>query len=181
MNLPLSAPETIMTMLPPFADAAVMVFVTTVLIPPTAAIENGLAEMSLVVRLYGIPAELTPTLPMSVPGYVSLIASGLTLKLKTKSLTMLSGGSLASTSEIFVLSTVTVQLLPAGRPPVGVSTRVVRLFCGNAGVKFTVLPQLIVTPLNATLTFSLKLIVIVEFSATSVALSVGMVVVTDGA
>src|ERR1051325_2997539 len=109
------------------------------------------------------------------------MASGLTLKLKTKSLTILSGGSLVSTSEIFVLSTVTVQLLPAGRPPVGVSTRELRLVCGKAGVKFTVLPQLIVTPPEATSTFSLKLIVIVEFSATSVALLVGTVVVTDGA
>src|SRR5689334_13691548 len=121
------------------------------------------------------------TLPTSVPGNVSLIASGLTLKLKTKSLTMLSGGSLVSTSEIFVLSTVTVQLLPPGRPPVGVSTRVDRLFCSNAGVKATALPQLIVTPPDATFTGSLKLIVMVEFSATSVALFVGTVVVTDGA
>src|SRR5262244_762315 len=104
------------------------------------------------------------------------MASGLTLKLKTKSLTMLSGGSAASVSEIFVLSTVTVQLLPAGKPPVGVSTSEVRLFCGNAGVKPTALPQLIVTPPDATLTCSLKLIVIVEFSATSTALLVGIVV-----
>src|SRR6185295_1747986 len=109
------------------------------------------------------------------------MASGLTLKLKTKSLTMLSGGSLVSTSEIFVLSTVTVQLLPAGRPPVGVSTSVVRLFCGKAGVKATLLPQLIVTPLAATLTSSLNVIEIVEFNATSVALLVGTVAVTDGA
>src|ERR1051325_6530904 len=109
------------------------------------------------------------------------MASGLTLKLKTKWLTMLSGGSLASTSEIFVLSTVTVQLLPPGRLPVGVNTRELRLVTGKSGVKFTVLPQLIVTPPAATSTFSLKLIVIVEFNATSVALLVGIVVVTNGA
>src|ERR1043166_10268105 len=94
---------------------------------------------------------------------------------------MLSGGSAVSVSEILVLSTVTVQLLPAGRPPVGVNTSEVRLFCGRAGVNATAPPQLITTPAAATFTFSLKLIVIVEFSATSVALFVGIVVVTDGA
>src|ERR1051326_5171265 len=120
-------------------------------------------------------------LPTRVTGYVSFTASGLTLKLNTASASGLSGGSAVSVSFTFVWSTVTVQLLPAGKPPVGVSTSEVTLFAGKAGVKPTALPQLIVTPPEATLTFSLKLIVIVAFCATSVALLVGIVVVTDGA
>src|SRR5689334_6437607 len=93
---------------------------------------------------------------------------------------MLSGGSAVSVSEIFVRSTVTVQLLPAGNMEGGVSRSVVTLFCWAAGI-VTGLPQLSVTALANTVTLSLKLIVMVAFCATLTALFVGTVEVTDGA
>ena len=74
----------------------------------------------------------------------------------------------------------TVQLLPAASSEGGVSTIEAALFCGAAG-KVNELPQLIVTAFADTLTFSLKLIVIVAFCGTSTALFAGIVVVTDGA
>src|SRR5688572_10004679 len=95
---------------------------------------------------------------------------------------MLSGGSLASVSEIWFAITVTVQSVPAGSGAIGVS---VKLAAGEAlSVNACTLPgagHSIVNELVVAATDSLKLIVIVAFCPTFAATFVGVVDVTVGA
>src|ERR671932_2645161 len=94
---------------------------------------------------------------------------------------MLSGGSTASTSLIWFAITVTVQTVPAGRSAFGSSVM------AEPGDPLTLnafdvpVGHSIVNELPVAVTASLKLTTTLEFRSTSVALSAGEVVVTDGA
>ena len=98
----MSAPETVITMLPPFADVAVIVFVTMVLTAWTALIVDvGLTpRKSFETTLNGAAkvAELILTLPATVTGKVSLAATG-------------DAASVPPTKVVFV-STVSVNVTP---------------------------------------------------------------------
>ena len=93
---------------------------------------------------------------------------------------MLSGGSPASVSVIWLANTVTVQITPMGKFEVGSS---VKLVAGEElSVNAWVFPgagHSIWNELVVALTDSLKLIVMLVFAATPVAPLVGVVVVTD--
>src|ERR671933_1589997 len=94
---------------------------------------------------------------------------------------MLSGGSTESTSLIWFAITVTVQTVPAGRSAFGSSV------IAEPGEPLTLkafdvpVGHSIVNELPVAVTASLKLTTMLEFRSTSVALSAGEVVVTDGA
>src|ERR687884_1483693 len=94
---------------------------------------------------------------------------------------MLSGGSTESTSLIWFASTVTVQTVPAGRSAFGSSV------IAEPGEPLTLkafdvpVGHSIVNELPVAVTASLKLTTTLLFRSTSVALSAGEVVVTDGA
>src|SRR5919199_619439 len=94
---------------------------------------------------------------------------------------MLSGGSTVSTSLIWLAITVTVQTVPAGRSEFGSSV------IAEPGEPLTLnafdvpVGHSIVNELPVAVTASLKLTTMLLFRSTSVALSAGEVVVTDGA
>src|ERR671938_833081 len=94
---------------------------------------------------------------------------------------MLSGGSTASTSLIWLAITVTVQTVPAGRSAFGWSV------IAEPGEPLTLnafdvpVGHSIVNELPVAVTASLKLTTTLLFRSTSAALSAGEVVVTDGA
>src|ERR687886_2566402 len=94
---------------------------------------------------------------------------------------MLSGGSTASTSLIWFAITVTLQTVPAGRSEFGSSV------IAEPGEPLTLnafdvpVGHSIVNELPVAVTASLKLTTMLLFRSTSVALSAGEVVVTDGA
>src|SRR5215213_1259581 len=112
----------------------------------------------------------------------SSTASGLTPKLKTKLATMLSGGSPASVSLIWLAITVTVQITPAGRSAFGfnviwfVPEPMTANGCAFPGAGHSIVNELVVT-----FTFSLKLTTMFELLRTLISLLAGEVVVTDGA
>jgi hypothetical protein len=84
--LPRSAPETVTTTVPPCAVVAVMVLLLTTVCPCTLSIVTGSALENtslLLVTLNGMFAELTLTLPMTLCGCVSSLATGGILKVKT--------------------------------------------------------------------------------------------------
>src|SRR5438094_448244 len=93
---------------------------------------------------------------------------------------MLSGGSTVSTSLIPLASTVTEQIVPSGRLPVGSS--VIDDVPQPLGAQVcALLPYTTVIRFLVTSTGSLKFTVMFVFAATSVAPSAGDVVVTAGA
>ncbi len=111
----------------------------------------------------------------------SSTASGLTPKLKTKFAVMLSGGSPASVSLIWLAITVTVQITPGGRSAVGFNVIwfVPEPLTAN-GWRFPGAGHSIVNELVVAFTFSLKLTTILAPLRMSIAPFVGFVVVTAG-
>lgn len=123
---------------------------------------------------------LVATLVAPSAGIVLVTLGGASVvKLKTKSASKASGGSMLSASVMPAAKTVTVQVEPVGRLLVGSS---VTLLAGDAStiLKVTTLEQAIANELALKFTLSLKLITMLVLVAKFVAPSEGVVLVTVG-